>query len=129
MNCELKWTADRTLDYVIATLSLPWQKELPELGMRWSFRYSLVFEGRSVPLRKRLEEAGIGVGGTVQLSISGSYEDLYEQEIGQMWEPGKIYDLTSMRRHEIEGRKKIEERGPLSGERLRQIANSCFAHV
>jgi hypothetical protein len=129
MNCELKWTADRTLDYIVATLSLPWRKEIPELGMRWSFRYSLVYEGHSVPLRKTLAEVGIVVGSTVQLSISGSYEDLYEKEIRRMWELGKIYDLTSARLHEIDLRRKIEERGPLTGERLRQMANSCFIHV
>jgi len=30
---------------------------------------------------------------------------------------------------ETELKKKIEERGPLTQERLKQIADSCFAHV
>jgi TIR domain len=129
MNCDLEWTANRTIDYIVSTLSLPWRTEIPELGMRWSFSYKLVYGEHSVPLRGTLKDAGIVVGSTVKISISGRYEDLYENEIGQMWEPGKMYDLTSLRMREIDLKKKIEERGRLTQERLRQIADSCFAHV
>src|SRR5215213_10099298 len=66
MNCELEWTADRTIDYIVSTLSLPWRKEIPELGMRWSFRYKLVYGEHSVPLRGTLHDAGIVVGSTVK---------------------------------------------------------------
>ncbi len=34
MNCDLEWTADRTIDYIVSTISLPWRKEFPEMGMR-----------------------------------------------------------------------------------------------
>ena len=129
MNCELEWTADRTIDYIVSTLSLPWRKEIPELGMRWSFRYKLVYGEHSVPLRGTLHDAGIVVGSTVKISISGCYEDLYENEIKQMWEPGKVYEVMSAMMRETELKKKIEERGRLTPERLRQIADSCFAHV
>lgn len=81
------------------------------------------------PLRKTFREAGIVVGSTVKISISGSYKDLYENEIRQMWEPDKVYDMMSMRLREIDLKKKIEERGRLTPERLKQIADSCFAHV
>jgi len=129
MNCALEWTADHTIDYITLTLSLPRKREITELGLRWSFSYGLVFGDHFVPLHKILEDAGIVVGSTVQISISGSYEDLYKNEIGRMWEPGKMYEMTSMMMREMELKKKIEERGKLTGERLRQIANSCFAHV
>jgi hypothetical protein len=33
MNCELEWTVDRTIDYIVSTLALPWRKEIPELGV------------------------------------------------------------------------------------------------
>jgi hypothetical protein len=117
------------LGYIVSTLSLPWGTEIPELGMRWSFSYKLVCGEDSVPLRRTLHDAGIVVGSTVKISISGSYEDLYENEIKQMWEPGKVYEVMSVMRREMELKKKIEERGRLTPERLKQIADSCFAHV
>jgi ppGpp synthetase/RelA/SpoT-type nucleotidyltranferase len=46
-----------------------------------------------------------------------------------MWEPGKMYEITSRMKRETELKKKIEKRGRLTQERLRQIADSCFAHV
>jgi hypothetical protein len=129
MNCDLEWTANRTIDYIISTLSLPWGTEFPELGMRWSFRYKLVYGEHSVPLRGTLKDAGVTTGSTVKISINGRYEDLYEKEIRQMWEPGKMYEAMSAMMREMELKKKIKERGPLTQERLRQIADSCFAHV
>lgn len=129
MNCALDWTANHTIDYIVSTLSLPWRKEIPELGMRWSFIYKLVYGEHSVPLRQTLGAAGIVIGSTVQISISGRYEDLYENEVKQMWEPGKMYELTSLRMRELDLKKKIKERGPLTQERLRQIADACFAHI
>jgi hypothetical protein len=129
MNCELEWTANRTIDYIVSTLSLPWRTELPELGMRWSFSYKLVYGESSVPLRGMLKDAGILVGSIVKISINGNYEDLYENKIKQMWEPGKMYEIMSRMMRETELKKKIEERGRLTQERLRQIADSCFAHV
>ncbi len=129
MNCDLEWTANRTIDYIVSMLSLPRRTEIPELGMRWSFSYKLVYGEHSVPLRTTLKEAGIVIGSIVKISISGSYKDLYENEIKQMWEPGKVYEIMSMRMRELELKKKIEDRGRLTQERLKQIADSCFAHV
>jgi len=97
--------------------------------MRWSFSYKLVYGEHSVPLRTTLKEAGIVIGSTVKISISGSYNDLYENEIKQMWEPGKMYEIMSTVMREMELKKKIEDRGRLTRERLKQIADSCFAHV
>lgn len=82
MNCELKWTADRTLDYIVTTLSLPWRKEIPELGMRWSFRYSLMYEGHSVPLRKTLVEAGIAVGSTYNSAFPAAMKTYMRKRSG-----------------------------------------------
>jgi hypothetical protein len=129
MNCDLEWTANRTIDYIVSTLSLPLRREFPELGMRWSFRYKLVYGEHSVPPRGTLKDAGIVVGSTVKIGINGRYEDLYENEIRHMWEPDKVYDMMSIMMREMELKRKIEERRPLTQERLRQIANSCFAHV
>jgi hypothetical protein len=49
MNCELEWTADRTINYIVSTLDLPRGKEFPELGMSWTFSYKLVYGEQSVP--------------------------------------------------------------------------------
>jgi hypothetical protein len=129
MNCDLEWSADRTIDYIVSTLALPWRKEIPELGMSWSFSYKLMYGEHSVALRKTLSDAGIVVGSTVKITISGRYKDLYENEIKEMWEPDKVYNIAAKMMRETEMKKKIEERGPLTQERLKQIADSCFAHV
>lgn len=97
--------------------------------MSWTFSYKLMYGEQSVPLRRTLREAGISVGNTVKIRIGGTYKDLYENEIRTMWEPGKMYDLMSLRARELDLKKKIKERGPLTRERLKQIADSCFAHV
>lgn len=129
MNCEMEWTADRTIDYIVSTLALPWKKEIPELGMSWTFSYKLVYGEQAVPLRRTLRGAGILVGHTVKISIGGRYKDLYENEIKEMWEPGKVYNIAAQMLRETELKKKIEERGRLTPERLKRIADSCFAHI
>jgi len=76
-----------------------------------------------------LMDTGIIVGSTVKIIINGRYEDLYESEIRQIWDMGKMYDLRSLMMREMDLKKKVKERGRLTLERLRQIADSCFAHV
>jgi hypothetical protein len=97
--------------------------------MSWTFSYKLVYGEQSVPLRRTLREAGISVGNTINILISGRYKDLYENGIKEMWEPGKVYNIAARMLRETELQKKIEERGPLTQEHLKQIADSCFAHV
>jgi hypothetical protein len=48
--------------------------------MSWTFSYKLVYDEQSVPLRRTLKEAGTSVVNTVNISISGRYKDLYENE-------------------------------------------------
>lgn len=129
MNCELGWTADRTIDYIVSTLALPWRKEIPEFGMSWTFSYKLIYGEQAISLRRTLREAGISVGNTVNILINGRYEDFYENETKEMWEPGKVYNIAAQMLRETELKKKIEERGRLTPERLKRIADSCFAHV
>lgn len=40
-----------------------------------------------------------------------------------------MYDLTALRAREVDLKEKKKARGPLTQERLKQIADSCFAHV
>jgi hypothetical protein len=40
-----------------------------------------------------------------------------------------MYQMMSAMMREMELKKKIEERGPLTPDRLKQIVDSCFAHV
>ena len=91
--------------------------------MSWTFSYKLTYAEQSVSLRRTLREAGIIVGNTVKIGISGSYKGLYENEIRRMWEPDKVYDMMSMSLREIDLKKKIEERGRLAPGRLKQIAD------
>jgi hypothetical protein len=129
MNCELSWTVDYTIDYITSVLDLPWNKELPNLGMQWSFSYGLVFGNEKISLSKTLHDVGICNGSTLQISISGTYEDLYEKELKAMWDGSKMYEVTGAIRRETMLRQAIEDRGSLTSERLREIAKSCFAHV
>lgn len=129
MNCDLRWNVNHTIDYVTSILDLPWNKDLPSLGMRWSFTYSLIFDNEKIPLATILHDVGIRNGSTVQIGISGTYEDLYEKELKAMWDGSKMYEVTSAIRREATLRQAIEDRGTLSSERLREIANSCFAQV
>jgi hypothetical protein len=46
-----------------------------------------------------------------------------------MWAPGKMYNIAARMLSETELQKKIQERRPLTRERLKQIRDSCFAHV
>ena len=126
MNCELHWTVDQTLDQIIDTLDLPGNKELPQLGMRWSFRYGLVFEDQSISRSKTLSEAGVNVGDTLQIAISATYEDLYEKQLNEMWDGKKLWQITSVLGAQTQLRKAIEDRGPLTNARLEEIADSCF---
>jgi len=59
VGCLLSWTANAMMDYLIATRSLPYRMEQPELGMKWSFSYKLVFNDKAVPLSTKLSDAGI----------------------------------------------------------------------
>lgn len=129
MSCQLDWTANRTIDYVVATLRLPWNKELPELGMRWSFSYGLVHNEQSIGLSRILRTAGISVGDVLRINISGTYEDLYENALSGMWDGTKLYLARDAMRMEADLRRAIQDRGPLNQQRLREISNSCFRHV
>ncbi len=132
MSCSLSWTAGQTIEYLVKALTLPWSKELPEVGMRWSFSYRLIFSDKTLSLSQMLSEAGVSMGAVVQIEINGAYEDLFEEEREDM--RSKIYMLTP---EVMEQRRKREERiaeglrlrGTLTSERLRQIVNQCFSHV
>ena len=95
MSCPLDWTANRTIDYIVSTLRLPWNKELPELGMRWSFSYGLVYNDKSITLSTTLRAAGVTLGDVLRINISGTYEDLYEKALSSMWDGSKMYEMGS----------------------------------
>lgn len=128
MACGLDWTADRAIDYITATLQLPWNKEMPELGLKWSFSYGLRFNDDGIGLHKRLSEAGVGTGSVLKLSISGTYEDLYEKQLKEIWNGNVIYNMTATPPGESI-RQAMAQRGPLTQSRIREIANSCFKHI
>lgn len=129
MSCDLAWTASATVDYVVSTLSLPWHKELAELGMRWSFSYGIVHNDSAITLNRTLKGAGLTNGDVIRLNISGTYEDVYEQELSKMWDGTKMYEMGGAMRMDQRLRAQIAARGPLTSERLRAIADSCFASV
>jgi hypothetical protein len=129
MPCDLSWTANYTIDYLVDTLKLPWNKDIQELGMRWSFSYGLIVSDKSISLNQSLLDSGVQPGAVLKLNITGTYEDLYKNELQEMWDGSKTYEIihTSMRYAKLE--QAIQERGSLTSQRLREIANSCFNHI
>ena len=128
MDCHLDWTADRTIDYITSTLDLPWNKDMPELGLKWSFSYGLRHKDDGIGLYTKLNDAGLATGSVVKLSISGTYEDLYEKELKDIWDGNVIYKITAVPPGESI-RQSMNERGPLTRARIKEIADSCFKHV
>ena len=130
MNCSLSWTVDQTIDYLTETLSLPWNQENPTIGMKWSFSYGLRLNGQGLSLRDTLADAGINLGDVLQISISGTYQDLYEKELKEMWAGDKIYMMTTQILQRKEWlQTQVAARKRMTRDDLKKIADSCFAHV
>lgn len=130
MSCSLNWTADRTIDYLVETLRLPWNVEVQSVGMKWSFSYGLLMNGKSISLGDTLRNAGVQTGSVLQINISGLYEDLYENELEEAFSPGKIYMLTEeLLRRQQWLQEQVAARRFLTRARLKEIADSCFSHV
>ncbi|MFH0843718.1 MAG: toll/interleukin-1 receptor domain-containing protein [Bacteroidota bacterium] len=134
MSCCFSWTVNETIEYIVNTLKLPWDNELPEFGMKWSFSYGLIYNKDTLSPSRRLTDFNIANGAIINLNIKGTYEDLLENKSTKMWESGVMYNLTEKlmndsisndtRRIEIR-----EKRGTLTQDRLRNIANICFKHI
>lgn len=130
MSCSLSWTVQKTIQYLTDTLSLPWNIELPNVGMKWSFSYGIRLNGKGLSLGTTLTDAGISVGEVLQIGISGTYEDLYEKELKEMWDGSKIYAMTTEIMQRSEWLKaQVAARRNMSRDDLKKIADSCFAHV
>lgn len=129
MNCDFQWTVSKSIEYVTEILKLPWSQDLPQLGMRWSFSYALVLNDHAMSLSSTLAAAGVSIGSMLRLNISGTFEDLWENELRSMWDGTKMYEVTGAMRRDAELRDAIERRGELSRDKLRKIVNSCFSHV
>lgn len=129
MSCELSWTAETTIDHVVSVLELRWNKDVPELGMRWTFVYSLVFDDRKLLLDRTLAEAGVTYGSTLKLGIYGQYEDLYEKELRELWGGGKRYEIVGAMQYEQKLKAAMKARGALTQERLKEMVDSFFSFV
>jgi hypothetical protein len=129
MYCDPNWTANKTINYITKTLNLPWNKEIPELGMRWSFSYGLVVKDRGIGLNKTLNALEVKNGDVVKINISGTYEDLFEKELKSMWDGSKMYEIMGAMRREQELKDAIARRGGLNNSKLKEIVDRCFSHV
>jgi hypothetical protein len=130
MSCSLDWSASCTIDYLTEKLALPWNVDISAVGMRWSFTYGLRLDGKGISLDAKLRDAGIAVGSVVQIGISGVYEDLYEKELKKTYFPDTIFHLTidNMQREQWL-QQQVSARKVLTRDKLKEIADSCFAHV
>ncbi|MDD5264639.1 MAG: toll/interleukin-1 receptor domain-containing protein [Candidatus Bipolaricaulis sp.] len=129
MSCDLSRTVDWAIDHIVDTLRLPWTQDVPQLGMKWSFGYRLILGDKGMDLSARLRDAGVSIGTVLTLGINGTYEDVWENELKAMWDGSKIYEMTSAMRRDADLRQRIRTRGDLTSDRLRELANACFAHV
>lgn len=129
MSCDLSQTASQTIDYIVVTLNLPWGHNVPQLGMKWSFSYRLIFNNKGIGLSTPLRDADVSLGSVLKVGINGTYEDLWEKELSEMWDGTKIYEIGSAMRREAELKESIHIRGALTSQRLRELADACFAHV
>lgn len=130
MSCSLSWTVQETIKYLADILSLPWNIEIPNVGMKWSFSYKILLNGKGLPLTTTLAIAGISVGDVLQIGISGTYQDLYEKELKEMWDGSKTYMMTAEIMQRSEWLKaQVAARKTMTRDDLKKIADSCFAHV
>lgn len=129
MDWDLSATANRTIEYIVNTLKLPWNQTVPQLGMKWSFSYKLIFNDQGIGLSKSLHEAGVSSGCVLKIGINGTYEDIWEKELKEMWDGTKMYEMGGALRHEAQLKENIQRRGQLTSTRLREISNACFSHV
>lgn len=129
MDVDLSTTADQTISYIVNTLKLPWNKDVPELGMKWSFSYKLIFNKQGIGLSKTLRDAGLSSGCVLKMGIDGIYEDVWENELKEMWNGEKMYEIVSAMAREAQLKGYIRKRGPLNSIRLREFSNVCFSHV
>lgn len=129
MNCNLNWTSGFTTEHIVKTLSLPLSKEIPELGLRWSFSYSLVHKDKVILPFKKLKDVNVDIGSILRLLINDTYEDLYEKKLNEMWDGTKFYESMELMFREKELRTAIEKRGKLDSQKLEEMSNSFFFHV
>jgi hypothetical protein len=129
MDWDLSATANRTIDYIVEVLKLPWNMDVPELGMKWSFSYRLIFDSKGIGLSRTLREAGVSAGSVLKLGINGRYEDAWEKELKEMWDGTKMYEMGSAMQRQAELKEKIRKHGPLNSARLRELADACFSQV
>ena len=130
MSCSLDWTADQAIEYLTKTLALPWNVELSAVGMAWRFTYGLRLNGKGISLNATLREAGAQIGSVVRIRINGTNEDLYQKELKESFSADKFFLETLDRRLREEWlREQVAARRNLTGDELKAMADSCFAHV
>lgn len=129
MGCDLSQTANRAIDYIVETLRLPWNQDVPQLGMKWSFSYRLIFAEMGISLSTPLRDAGVSLGAVLKLGINSTFEDVWEKELKEMWDGTKMYKMGGAMMRDAQLRKNIRDRGTLTSSRLRELADACFAHV
>ena len=129
MGCDLSRTADWAIDYIVETLHLPWNKEVPQLGMKWSFSNRLMFAEKGIGLSTSLRDAGVSLGAVLKLGISGTYEDVWEKELKEMWDGTKMYEMGGAMMRDASLRQRIRDRGPLTPSRLKELADACLSDV
>src|ERR1019366_2289777 len=110
MTCDLSITANRTIDYIVDTLKLPWSQDVPQLGMKWSFTYRLILGDKGIGLSTTLRDAGVELGSVLKMGISGTYQDVWEKELKEMWDGTKIYEASGAMRREAELRERLRIR-------------------
>jgi hypothetical protein len=129
MSCPLHWTSQRAADSAVSTLGLPREAELPALGLRFSFAYRLTRGDRKLPLSTSLAHARVASGDVVTLAAASTCEDLFEKQLADIWAGPRPRKVSAAFEEQARLKEIIRQRGRLTPERLRHLADSFFSHL
>lgn len=119
-------SADSLIDHIVESLGLPWNKRVSEIALDFSFSYAIIRNDKAITLDCNLKEAGVKDGDTIYLRINATYKDELEDPEEP---PGVMYEMMSKMRADTERVENRRKRGPLTRDRIRESADSCFVHV
>ncbi len=119
---------------VVDILQLPWSKTIDELMLSFDFSYSVVFDGKKLPLNQSLRDAGISDGDEVQLSIQAFWTDEIEKaEQAEQKEAKELGSFVWLRRSRIQELQRREiarkARGVLNQSKIKSLADGCFTFI
>jgi hypothetical protein len=123
-------TARAFIDLATKVLGLPWSSSLPELMISFDFRYSVVFNEKTLSLSQTLKDADISDGSEVHLSIKAVWTDKIaeaeqaEREMGQV-----MYEMGGRMKTLAERETARAARGRMTQSKVKSLADELFRFI